>query len=333
MKTGKQWLKNARAGALPQSLMPAVTAMFMAWGEEGFSCFLGVMGVMGVAFAHLGFKLLDDYFDYISHQTGYRHALDRAGIRAYTAKCSYLQDQSATLWDLARAIACFGGAAIICGAVIFAGRGVIILQIGAPAGILGYFYSGKPLRLSYHGLGEAVVGIMFGPFNMLGVYASACGQVKPAVFIMGLAMGILVTIILFTHSVLDYAADRSVGKKTLAGLFPGESVRLAVFYGMNLWPYLLITGAALCRLLSWWYLTVWAVFPFSLELCRSMKRFGEHPEEEVRWKPWYGPVKNWEGFQKLGIDWFLARWLLARNIVIYFCAASMAAIWLSGGAG
>ena len=101
MKTGKQWFKNARAGALPQSMMPAVTAMFMAWGKEGFSFLLGALGVMGVAFAHLGFNLLDDYFDYISHQTGYRHVLDRAGFRAYTAKCPYLQDKSATLQDLA----------------------------------------------------------------------------------------------------------------------------------------------------------------------------------------------------------------------------------------
>ena len=81
------------------------------------------------------------------------------------------------------------------------------------------------------------------------------------------------------------------------------------------------------------YLLVWTVFPFSLELCRSMRRYVKYPQEEVRWKLWYGPVKNWDRLRELGVDWFLVRWLLARNIVIYFSGASMAAIWLSGGAG
>lgn len=333
MKTIRQWFRNARAGALPQSMMPAMTAVLMAREKEHFSFFLGALGVMGVAFAHLGFNLLDDYFDYISHQTGYRHVLDRAGFRAYTAKCPYLQDRSATLRNLACAIACFGAVAAVCGMVIFIRRGMIILQVGTLAGIFGYFYSGRPFRLSYHGFGEAVVGIMFGPLNMMGVYASACGQIDPAVMIMGIVMGILVTVILFTHSILDYAADQSVGKKTLAALFPREPVRLAVFYGMNVLPYLLITGAAVCGILSWWYLLVWLVFPFSLELCCSMRTYMEHPQKEVRWKAWYGPVTNWDRRQELGVDWFLVRWLLARNIVTYFSVVSMIAVWLSGGAG
>lgn len=333
MRTIKRWLKNARSGALPQSMMPAAVALAMAWGREEFSLFLGVLAVAGVAFAHLGFNLLDDYFDYVSHQTGYRHVLNRAGFRAYTAKCPYLQDGTDTLKGLVAAIACFGGAALACGAVIFLNRGLIILVIGAAAGLLGYFYSGKPLRLSYHGLGEAVIGIEFGLLNMVGVYASACGQTDPAVVIVGIIMGILVMVILFTHSVLDYEADQSVEKKTLAALFPTAASRLAVFYGMNLMPYVLAAAGVCLKYLSGWYLLTWAVLPLSLELCRSVTHYAKDPRGEVRWKRWYGPGKDWNKCREAGVDWFLVRWLLARNIVTFFGCVCIAAVLLSGGAG
>ena len=35
---------------------------------------------------------------------------------------------------------------------------------------------------------------------------------------------------------------------------------------------------------------------------------------------WFmGPMGNFDKYRQAGIDWFLIRWLLARNIVTFFC--------------
>ncbi|MEG2666797.1 MAG: hypothetical protein RSA02_07315, partial [Bacteroidales bacterium] len=73
----KYWIDNARWIALPQSLLPALVALTMAWnyssnsilennvlGESPFSWGLGILAVLGVALLHLGMNLFDDYFDY-----------------------------------------------------------------------------------------------------------------------------------------------------------------------------------------------------------------------------------------------------------------------------
>jgi hypothetical protein len=32
-----------------------------------------------------------------------------------------------------------------------------------------------------------------------------------------------------------------------------------------------------------------------------------------------GPMGDFERFRKAGLDWFMIRWLTARNIVMFFC--------------
>ncbi len=49
-------------------------------------------------------------------------------------------------------------------------RGLIILTFGIIGAICGYFYTGKPLKLKYRGLGAPMVFIIFGPLMTLGSY-------------------------------------------------------------------------------------------------------------------------------------------------------------------
>jgi 1,4-dihydroxy-2-naphthoate octaprenyltransferase len=32
-----------------------------------------------------------------------------------------------------------------------------------------------------------------------------------------------------------------------------------------------------------------------------------------------GPMGDWENYKKAGLVWFLFRWLMARNLVTFFC--------------
>ncbi|MEG1763054.1 MAG: prenyltransferase, partial [Bacteroidales bacterium] len=189
----KFWIDNARWIALPQSILPALVAWVMAWrvsrtqnplsqydfcsSDIQYSFSLALLALIGVILLHLGLNLFDDYFDYKVKKTQYRNDMAAQGIRARVAKCAYLKEEggTATLQQLLYASLAFCFAALLIGCVIWFYRGNFILYVSLLSAIIGLQYSGGPLRLSYHGLGELTVGFIFGPLLMIGVYYSACG--------------------------------------------------------------------------------------------------------------------------------------------------------------
>lgn len=318
MNTIHSWLERARWIALPQSLMPALTALALAAGQAGFRIGLGLLAVWGACMAHLSLNLFDDYFDYQSHQSGYRETLVRAGVRARTGKCAYLTGGAVKPRQLLLACWGFGLLAVLPGAVIFLVRGWPVAALAGLAAALGLSYSGKPLRLSYRGLGEPVIGLMFGPLLISGVYYAACGRLDPPVLLAGPAIGLLVLNVLYTHSVLDLEADLSVGKRTLAALIPTGGGRLLACGGFSLGPYLLAGCGIGTGLLPAAYGLVFLSLPLALALLRSMGQFLREKGGAVQRRPWYGPMAHWADICTAGLDWFLLRWLLARNLMAAF---------------
>ena len=67
------------------------------------------------------------------------------------------------------------------------------------------------------------------------------------------------------------------------------------------------------------YLAVFLVLPVSLWLVKSLNDFVNHRETPVEPKKWMGPMGDFDRFRKAGLDWFMIRWLTARNIVTFFC--------------
>jgi len=57
-------MNNARKIALPQSVLPCITAIVLSIGQDGFVWPLIIPILLGVCAAHLGMNLADDYFDY-----------------------------------------------------------------------------------------------------------------------------------------------------------------------------------------------------------------------------------------------------------------------------
>lgn len=327
------WVRNARAIALPQSLLPALLAVAMCTGQPGFEPWLAVLAVLGVIIGHLGMNLADDYFDFC-RDSRIRSTLSQTSIRARMDKCTYITNGDATIDDLRKAMIRF---LLIAG---YLGLAVVIVQwcthgwqaAAAPALyavlglILGISYSGQPMQLCMHGWGEPVIGMMFGPLLMLGMQAAVCGRLfSLPMASMSIAVGLLVTNILYVHSVMEVQADGELGKMTLARLlYQQDRKRELRFVSLFAFmPYLLI---GLGIVLGWW--SVWMLLtlltlPMSVYLRRSLDRFvhGLPTNDSPRW--WMGPMTEFNLFKEAKMDWFLIRWLLARNIVMYFCLIAM----------
>lgn len=314
----KFWIHNSRWVALPQSLMPAVTAVALAATHPGFSIFLSAVSVLGVCMAHLSLNLFDDYFDYKKNQPGVRDTLTRAGMRARTGKCTYLTSGQATVKQLLTASLIFGFIAGLLGVVVFISRGLPVLWVVLITAALGLFYSANPLRLSYRGFGELTIGVIFGPLVVIGIYISACGEFAWKAVFIGAAIGLLVTNIIYTHSMLDLDADRSVGKMTLAGRIKSKERRLTASYLMTLLPYLIFISGTLSGRLSAWYLLVLVSLPLAAALMKSMRAFYFAPDQPVTRSAWYGPMQMWRMITESKLEWFMVRWYLSRNLVMAF---------------
>ena len=315
MKKLLHWIQNARAYALPQSMLPALVAVFMAAGNENFSIGLSIVAVIGVALAHLSVNLFDDYFDYQFHSEDVRQQTAAEGQRARIAKSPYLTSGEATTRQLFIVASLFGLAAILLGCVVFVTRGLIPLYIAIAAGFLGFFYSGKPIRFCYRGLGELVTGLIFGPLLMAGVHYAACGSLNTGVWVVSVAVGLWVVNILYTHSVMEISTDTKVGKKTLAEVLKTKPLQLTASAIFNFTPYIILLVALLLGHLHPAFAAIFLVLPRSIALFYLLWQFCYHPEREFKRKWWYGPIEHWDLISENHLEWFAIRWFLARNIL------------------
>jgi 1,4-dihydroxy-2-naphthoate octaprenyltransferase len=334
MKKLKIWLHNARMVSLAQSLLPAILAVVMAINEQEFNIFLAILAVLGVISAHLGMNLADDFFDYKVNTAESRKELSRQGIRARIVKYPYLTSNESTLQNLKKAIVLFLLFAAIMGGIILTVRfNWLIVLIAFLTLFLGISYSGFPFKFSYIGLGELVIGIIFGPLLMMGVYIASANRLDSSVVLASIPVGLLVVNILFTHSFIDKKADESANKMTFARLLKTNKANLTASVLFNFIPYLIIVAGVVLKYLHPLYLLIFLVLPRSIWLIKSLFDFAKSENANVAKPPKYmGNMGNWEKFQIAGVDWFMARWLGARNILSLFCIVIILVniiLWLS----
>ena len=324
----KRWLYNARSFAAPQNLMPSILAVVLAIGMPEFNIWLGILAVIGVCLVHLGGNLLDDYFDWQDELLSYREELRKEGEKAFTDKYPYLRDGSTTLGELRTAIVVFFGLAIVCGLIIWIVRDFDwwLVGIAAVAGVLCFFYSAPPLKLGFHGLGELVIGICFGPCLICGVYESACGGLYTAeggfawhVLALGCAIGMFVTNILYTHSFVERHVDAVSHKKTLAVVLKTDAAGLTA-YGIFLFtPFILVLACVLTGYIHWAYSFVCLMLPQAVWVMCAMVMFAKGVEVDTdNPHKWLGPMDNWDKVEKEN-RYYLLRWYAMRNVNTGFC--------------
>lgn len=313
------WLHNARHISLPQSLLPAVTAVCFGAASGSFSWPAAVLSVFGVALAHLGMNLADDAFDYRIRSGETRQELASEGIRARVVKYPYLISGEATMGQLLCVTAVLLGLAACCGVAVALMRGWEILWFALSGFVIGFSYSGPPLRLGFRGLGEWVIFLMFGPLLMTGVFFAVTGSLSSDIVWISVAVGLLVTNIIYSHSIMDAEPDLKMGKRTLAHLMGSAKGQLVMSGMINFLPYVLVATGIVLEQLHPAYLAVLLVLPLSIWLVGSLRDFLQGKQVEPVVRPWMGPMSDFEKYRQAGIGWFMIRWLAARNIVTFFC--------------
>lgn len=214
-----------RASRLPflvGSIIPVLLGAALAGKEAGALNYPHlVLTLLGIAFAHLSVNLFNDYFDH-------RYGVDTAHPpRPLSGGSQVIQEGLESEGEYLGQAVLFGLLATSVGAALTLMAGPAVLLFALPGAFLGYFYSARPLILSWRGLGELSTGICFGPLAVCGAYYVQLGRLSPGAALLSLVPGALITALLFVNQYPDYRQDHLAGKKTLVVRFgPRHSLPL-----------------------------------------------------------------------------------------------------------
>jgi len=210
------FLRAAGLPFWPASILPVLigTALPFWLRPDGFTFgwLRFVEALVGVLLLHAGADLTNEYFDYLADSKNPR----RGGLAGGSGA---LPDGLLKPGTVLRAlIVCYVAAAAIGIHLNTMLPGNTVLIIGALGLLGGFFYSAPPLRLSYHGLGETILGPCFGVLPVLGAYYAQAGELGWRVVMAGLPSTFAVALILWVNQIVDHEPDREAGKRNLVVL-------------------------------------------------------------------------------------------------------------------
>lgn len=318
----KLWLNIGRGYTIPQSALPYIFAVILAAKQYKIDYFLSFLGLIGIVSVHLSFNMLDDYFDWKKGAVAKYKELAQKGIVAITNKCFYFEQNLTTPKTVFIVSLVMDAIAFLIGIFIALKVGTSVIIIALITAVLGFFYSSDPVKLSYIGLGEPVIGIIFGPLLMFGAYITAGASPDKVVLFASIIIGLLVANIAYTHAIMDFDSDIKAGKKSFPILFKTKDNAIKVQCFIYIFAYVIFAVSLLLKVYPLKTVLVFITLPKALALIKLMKT------EAREKKLWMGPVENWEQLKKEGLDWFMLRLCIARNLVTDFIVIFSIAYYL-----
>lgn len=210
----KTFFIYSRGPFLTAVIVPVLFGAALAYRQEGkASLSLLLLTVLGVAFAHAGSNLLNDYYDFRQGaDAANRNRTPFSGGSPHLVEGTVAPRTFAALGLGALAVAALCG--VLLAAIVDRGVGPILwLAVAGAAG--GFFYTAPPFRFSYSGMGEPVILLCFGPLPVMGAYYVQTGILSGSTFLASLPLAFLITNIIWINQFPDFEGDRAGGKRTL----------------------------------------------------------------------------------------------------------------------
>lgn len=227
----RAWYQASRAPFFVATLIPLVLGGMLASVNGVWDGGRWLAVLLASFFVHLNTNLANDYFEYFS---GADAGESIGGSRV-------LQEGKITLGQIKIVMIILYMLACAIGLWL-----VWISRVWWLLGVMGFsffssiFYTARPIRYGYHGLGELFVGINMGPVMVVGTYAALGNSFSWDALWLSLPVGIMVAMILYYQSLPDIDTDQRVGKLTLAVRFGRKRA---------IWGYRLFAVAAILAMI------------------------------------------------------------------------------------
>jgi 1,4-dihydroxy-2-naphthoate octaprenyltransferase len=168
------------------------------------------------------------------------------------------------------------GLALLVGLYLISVGGWPILVLGILCVLAGLAYTGGPWPFGYHGLGDLVCFVFFGPAAVLGTFYLYQHQITGLAVWASIPVGCLVTAILIVNNLRDIDQDRQVGKRTLAVRIGRPATRLE-YLACIVVAYAVVVYLGVGGLVgTWWWLPLLSL-PLAVWLVRYVGRTTGRP--------------------------------------------------------
>lgn len=316
------FIKLTRAYSLLMSLGPWFLALM--WAQIYTTSIKdALLTILGITCVHLATNLFDDYID-VTKELKSGKSLDCIDFGAINNKAKLILNKTYTLKNVTRIIAILYAIALLIGIYYTVTCGIWIGLIIAICGALCILY---PFATKYYS-GELIVGIIFGPLLMSGVYCALCGLLSSRILIISISIGLLTAALLHTHAIMDWEYDCHIGKNTFCRLFKTKDNAI---WALKILIWLAYINVIYFTLTGWLHpntLYVLLTLPIAIELFKSIKDYIDIKDVKFIPRWWMGPMEEWENIKKAHMDFFMYRFYLARNLCFLFCIIAGIACYL-----
>ncbi|HEU5056467.1 MAG TPA: 1,4-dihydroxy-2-naphthoate polyprenyltransferase [Kofleriaceae bacterium] len=212
----RAWIVAARPQTLPAAIAPVAVGTAVAHAAGGARPGPALAAAAGALLLQIASNLANDVFD---HEKG-ADGPDRLGPPRAVA--SGLLRPRAVRCALFLVL----GAAMAVGVYLTLVAGWKVVALGLLAMACAVAYTGGPVPLGYHGLGDALVLLFFGFAAVCGTAFVQLGRVPAEALWAAVPVGALATAILVVNNLRDRVGDAACGKRTLAVRLGARGARL-----------------------------------------------------------------------------------------------------------
>jgi 1,4-dihydroxy-2-naphthoate octaprenyltransferase len=239
------WWRLSRVPFLSVGILPLILGFTLAW-RWGYKGPLGlyVLSIMAVIFIMWMAYYLGEWNDLEGDQINQSFNRFSGGSRV-------LVNGLLPLWtSLLFGYVCLM-IAILTGLYIFLRyqTGFWTLFLGGIGIFSGFFYSGKPFRWSYRGVGEILIGFCYGWLTIGTGFYLFTGFFSHQILFLSIPVGLSVFNLILINEFPDEEADRAIGKRNLLVRFGRERmgdlyIGLSILVGLSFMRVIRLLGQA-----------------------------------------------------------------------------------------
>jgi 1,4-dihydroxy-2-naphthoate polyprenyltransferase len=245
---------SVRPISLTASIIPVVfgTILALQWTNIHWTAF--ILTLLGALFLQCGTNLVNDYFDHVKG----------ADIPGSLSPSGVIDRKEMTPRQVYITGLIFFSLSIIVGLILTALTGPVVLFIGIPSLLVGYFYTATRYALAYNGLGEVASGSTLGILAVVGSFYTQTLSINNEIFLAAIPNALLVMAILHANNLRDFDTDKQIGKTTVAGLIGRKASRVE-FYILMIGTYVSLTALVLLNILPSWSLIAAITLPLAIK--------------------------------------------------------------------
>ncbi len=274
------FIKCTRAYSLPMSVMAWLIPFVYGVFSQG-NIFYGLIAFLGIISLHLAANMFDDFVDFQRHK--------KIKNNLQKGKCSYFLDNQISEFSFLFFMSVLFLLALFVGFYFIYLYKTPIIIIMALTSVLCLIY---PFS-SYFGCGEIIIGTIFSPMVFIGVYYVMMQKFSLELLALSLPFAIMVVVLLYTHSFLDFNYDMCDGKKTICLICRNKKFAYYFLIFLIFFAYFSTLIALILKVVSLaYFLTFFALLP-AISLCKSVYNYiDKEPQNEQEFLCVFNKAQN-----------------------------------------